>query len=119
MHRATVESPRYRQLSCYARAAYVEIGVLFFGSNNGGIQISTRQIADRLGVSKSQGIRAMAELVESGLVEVTQAASFGVKPVCATYRLVDRKCNVTGLRAGETLNQANVIHLKPRNKNTA
>ncbi len=104
VNRRTFESKAFRALSVTARAAYLELGVLFLGSNNGAISLGARRLSERLGVGRSTAARALAELVDAKIVEVSSVGSWGETPKAACYRLTDRKCDVSGMRAGQPSN---------------
>jgi hypothetical protein len=101
MTRSTFESKAFRGLSVMARAAYLEVGVLFFGSNNGDIAVPPRRLADRLGVGETAASGALRELVEAGILEITTPAS---NKLAARYRLMDRPCDMSGCQAGQKSN---------------
>ncbi|QBK30779.1 hypothetical protein [Roseitalea porphyridii] len=92
----------WRSLSPVARAAYVEFADRFNGSNNGHLAMAVRSLADAINVGKSTAERALAELLERGFIEVTQASSFNVKTRLATeYRLTAHFCNRTNQPASK------------------
>lgn len=75
--KAVIQSEAYRDLSLWARAVFVEIVAVFDGYNNGKIALSITQICERLSNSNRRAaIRAVGELVEHGLVEITIEGSW-------------------------------------------
>lgn len=92
-----LDSPAYRSLTPPVRCAYLEVAYLFNGSNNGRLAISSRRLAERLGVHKSTAGRALNVLTERGFIEVVVPSSFGCKlNRAAIYRLTAFRCDVTG-----------------------
>ena len=56
-----------------------------------------RRLADRLGIHKSSGSRALKVLVERGFLDIVVPGGFSCKVKRATeYRLTAQKCDVTG-----------------------
>jgi hypothetical protein len=91
-----LKSFAWSQLSPNAKAAYVEINVLFNGSNNGSLGVSNRWLGEKLNVSPATGWRALHELVTYGFVRVSKSSSFGLKRRAAEYRFTHMKCDTTG-----------------------
>jgi Helix-turn-helix domain len=91
-----LQTHAWRRLSPYARAAWLEIGALYVGDNNGRIAVPARWLADRLNVSKNTAMRAILELMTLGFLEKTQSSSFTQKRRAAEYRFTHLKCNRTG-----------------------
>lgn len=61
------------------------------------------------------------ELIGAGLIEQTSKATFGDDPKAACYRLLDRKCDITGMRANQPSNvvdfpQINIKRTNPKGK---
>jgi hypothetical protein len=90
------ESFAWSQLSPTARAAYVEIGLLFNGSNNGRLAMPSRQLGERLGMSYHSAQRAIGELITYGFIEKSRASSFSSKRHAAEYHFTHMKCDRTG-----------------------
>lgn len=87
----------WRQLSPYARVAWLEIGAsLYIGNNNGRLAVSHRWLADRLSASRNTAMRAIHELLTRGFLEITQASSFSQKRSAAEFRFTHLKCDRTG-----------------------
>jgi len=65
--RIMVRSPAYRDLPALARAAIIELQDVYRG---GAVHMSTRRLAERLGVDQSTAARSLTALLESGFLEV-------------------------------------------------
>jgi hypothetical protein len=106
----------FRRLSLAARVAFDELGLRYNGSNNGGIVMPSRYLGERMNVDRSTASRALKELVEAGLIDVTQPSAFTTKRLAACYRFVHLRCDVTGARGKwpkiETAKNSNVIYLE-------
>jgi hypothetical protein len=92
----------YKDLSVTAKAAWLQIGWLFNGSNNGDLCISTRKLAEALRVSRATAARAIQELTTYGFLEKTKSSSFSQKRLAAKYRLTHLSCDVTGAPPSRT-----------------
>jgi DNA-binding transcriptional regulator YhcF (GntR family) len=117
LHHVT-ESFAWSQLSPISRAAYVEIGLLFNGSNNGKLGMSSRQLGGRLKVSQQTAWRAIAQLITFGFVERSRASSFSSKRRAAEYRLTHMTCDRTGelpTNAYEKITHAGASKKEPAN----
>jgi hypothetical protein len=107
----------FRRLSLAARVAFDELGLRYNGSNNGAIVMPCRYLADRMNVSYATASRALKELVEAGLIDVTRPSAFTTRTrLAACYRFVHLRCDVTGKRGNwpkiETAKNSNVIYLE-------
>lgn len=97
LERYLLDSAAWRFLTPVARAAYVEIAMLYRGDNNGRLVMSCRMLADGLGVSKDTASRALKRLIEVGLIEPVKKGAFSLKARhAAEYRLTAFRCDVTG-----------------------
>ena len=79
--RNMMEAPAWRALSPVAQALYPWLKLEWRGpqaNNNGNIQLSVRQAAERLGVGVNTAARAFHELQAKGFIVVTQNARLGV-----------------------------------------
>lgn len=79
--RNTMEEPAWRALSPVAQALYPWLKLEWRGpqaNNNGRIQLSVRQAAERLGVGVNTAARAFHELQAKGFLVMTQHARLGV-----------------------------------------
>lgn len=76
----------WRQLSPVAMAAWLAFGWEFFGSNNGRIAMSCRQLAGKLNIGKTAAAAAIQ----------TQSGSYSGKRRTAEYRLTHLNCDRTG-----------------------
>jgi hypothetical protein len=98
-----IQTPHYlfdcfawTQLSVTARCAWHEVVRKFNGSNNGRLAVSTRDLGERLRVSKDTAGRALKELVTYGFLAIMKQSSFNIKRLATEYRLTHLKCDVTG-----------------------
>lgn len=81
MIRETMETPAWRALSPVAQALYPWLKLEWRGpksNNNGRIQLSVRQAAERLGVGINTAARAFHDLQAKGFLVVTQQARLGL-----------------------------------------
>lgn len=91
-----LETPAWRSLPVYERAAYLEIAQLYTGDNNGYLGMGVRYMAERLNVSINKAHGCIQELVARGFIEVTQASAFSRKDRTATeFRLTQFHCDRT------------------------
>jgi hypothetical protein len=89
----------WRGLSGNAVKAWLIIGLKFNGANNGTITQSSRELGERMGVSKDTAQRAVLELINAGFLRQTRASSFSMKRMAPEYRLTHLRCDVTGAAA--------------------
>jgi hypothetical protein len=89
----------WRGLSGVATKAWLTIGLMHNGSNNGKIGVSSRELGRRIGVHHSAAARAILELENAGFLRCVKASSFSQKRLCAEYRLTHLRCDVTGQAA--------------------
>lgn len=95
-----MDTPAWRDLDPVARCAYVEVRRRYYGSNNGRIGISVRDLADLLGVSKDTAARALLSLQAHGFLVPMTRGSFNRKVRHSTeYRLTEDGCDVTNTLA--------------------
>jgi hypothetical protein len=106
------DGPKYRGLSTAARAAYFEFKRIYKPLRNGSLIMSCRMMAERLNCSKTLAAKLITELVESGLVEITQQSSYGHDPKATAYRLIEELCDVTAMRPWKS-NQKRVSRCLP------
>lgn len=81
LNRSTMETPAWRALSPTAQALYPWLKLEWKGAdynNNGNIQLSVRQAAERLGVSNNTAAKAFKELQAKGFLIVRIPASLGL-----------------------------------------
>ncbi len=86
----------WRGLSGVAAKAWITIGLMHNGSNNGKIGVSSRELGKRIGVSYSTAARAILELENAGFLRCVKASDFSGKRLAAQYRLTHLRCDVTG-----------------------
>ena len=97
LERYLLRSVAWRNLKPVPRAAYIEVCFCYDGTNNGRIQMSARNLGDRLGVDKATASRALKQLETNGFIFVTRKSHFSQKlKTCSEYRLTAFKCNVSG-----------------------
>jgi hypothetical protein len=97
----SVDSGRFKKLSANAKVAYFVFKRAYNGHNNGNILMSSRMMAERLNCSHPTASRAIIELTQARIVEVTCRDEYGPEPKARTYRLLEHKCDVSGMRAGK------------------
>lgn len=91
-----VETPAWRSLPVYERAAYVEIAQLYNGSNNGYLGMGVRRLADRLNVSPNKAAWCIQTLIERGFIEVTEQSGYSRKDrKQSEFRLTQYRCDRT------------------------
>ncbi len=98
-------TPAWRGLSGNAAKAWLEINLLYNGSNNGRIAVPTRLLGKRIGLSQRGATRAILELENAGFLRCTKAGDFGRKRIAAEYRLTHLRCDVTGEQASRDFKQ--------------
>lgn len=86
----------WRGLSGTAAKAWLTIGLMHNGSNNGKIAVSSRELGERIGVHYTTAAKAIEELVNAGFLRRARASSFGLKRLAAEYRLTHLRDDVTG-----------------------
>jgi hypothetical protein len=92
-----LRSVAWRALSPVARAIYIEVLVLYNGSNNGYLALSSRDAAMRARCSKDTASRAFAELQRAGFLELSIQGAFHRKDRHASqWRVTHRLCDRTG-----------------------
>jgi hypothetical protein len=84
------------ELAPLAAKAWLTIGLMHNGSNNGKIGVSSRELGRRIGAHHSAAARAINELEEKGFVRCTKASSFSQKRRAAEYWLTHLRNDVTG-----------------------
>ena len=81
IQRSLLETEAWRQLSPTAQILYIWLRFEWKGArynNNGGIQLSYRQAAKRIGISNNTAMSAFRDLQAKGFVVVTQLGELGV-----------------------------------------
>lgn len=86
----------WSRLSPLAKVAWLEIGFIYNGSNNGRLGVSIRLLASRLSSSKSSAHRALDELIRWGFLDVVTPSEFKHKKRAAEYKLTHVNCDSTG-----------------------
>ena len=90
-----IRSPAWRRLSTTDRVVWMEAVAIYNGTNNGFLALSSRVIADRIGVVSHQTVaRSLTSLQMRGFLEITSRSSFSIKNRKASeYRLTHLACN--------------------------
>lgn len=96
IYHALLNTPAWEQMTPLGKAAFIECMRFFNGSNNGRIAISSRSLADKLGVGKSTAARAIEELLSRGFLRLSKASDFSKKRLASEYRFTHLVCNKTG-----------------------
>lgn len=86
----------WRRLSGTAVKAWLAIGLIYNGSNNGKIAVSCRGLGQRIGVGKNAAAHALLELENAGFLKCMKASSFSQKKLAAEYRLTHQRCDISG-----------------------
>ena len=96
LHRWMTNSKAWQSLNPAARAAYLEFGLIYDGTNNGYLALAVRQLGDRLGVGKDVAARALRDLQDRGFIECCEASSFNRKNRASKqWRLTEFQCDRT------------------------
>lgn len=91
-----LETPAWRTLPVYERAAYIEVAQLYNTANNGYLGMGVRRLAERLGVSVNKAHWCIQELIQRGFLEVAEPSGFSRKDRTATeFRLTQYACDRT------------------------
>jgi len=108
LERYMLNSPAWISLPPPARCAFIELGNLYDGGNNGRIALSARTLADRLAVSRATANRALTNLADRGFIEPVREGGFNIKTGMrrsTEWRLTNQRCDVTGNRPAKTFMQ--------------
>jgi hypothetical protein len=92
-------TPAWRDLSGIAAKAWLTIGLMHNGSNNGGIAVSSRELGRRIGVHYVSAARAIRELENAGFLICVKDSSFSQTKRAAEYRLTHIPDNIKGTPA--------------------
>lgn len=82
LERSFLETPAWRALSCSAMAIYPFVKLEWNGpkfNNNGKIQLSTRQAAEKAGIGVNAAMRAFHDLQAKGFLVITQMGALGIE----------------------------------------
>jgi hypothetical protein len=96
----TVDSDRFKKLSPYAKAAYYAFKRAYNGRNNGNLVMSSCMMAEKINCGSYKAAKAIIELINARIIEITCRACRGDNPKATEYRLLEHKCDITGMRAG-------------------
>lgn len=109
-----LETPAWRSLPVYERAAFIEVAQLYDGANNGYLDMGVRRLAERLGISENKANWSLQELVRRGFLEVAEASAFNRKDRKATaFRLTFKPCD----RTKQPPSRACLLWTPPANEN--
>ena len=78
-YRWETDSPAYRSLSPPARCLLHELKALYNGRNNGGLFMSVREAARRVGIGKTLAAKCFRELIDRGFIKIARQGAFNVK----------------------------------------
>jgi hypothetical protein len=112
VHEYIMRCYAWKRLSPIARCAWLEINLIYNGSNNGRIGVSARQLAERLDVGKTAAANAIIDLMKWGFLDCVKASDFSRKKEASEYRLTHLPCDVAGEIASKRflrIGKANVI----------
>lgn len=87
-----VTSPAFRSLKGGTLKVYIELSDRYNGSNNGELQLSCREAAKRLHISKSTVSRAFRELTQKGFIRCTLRGNWYEK-IASTWALTNKPDN--------------------------
>ncbi|PWB81852.1 MAG: hypothetical protein C3F11_13985 [Methylocystaceae bacterium] len=90
------QTAAWRGLSGTAVKAWVDINLVYNGSNNGALGISSRALGERIGVHFTTAAAALLELENAGFLRRTKASSYSQKRLAAEYRLTHKRDDRTG-----------------------
>ncbi|RAI01015.1 hypothetical protein DLJ53_17480 [Acuticoccus sediminis] len=108
MIRHTMEEPAWRALSPTAQALYPWLKLEWRGAqanNNGKIRLSTRQAADRIGVTPDTAARAFHDLQAKGFIVQTEHARLGIDGAACSpaYEITELKLPASDKQDGRKL----------------
>lgn len=113
IHRWMTDSPAYRSLSSVARAALIEFGLAYDGTNNGYIAMAVRTLGDRLDVGRNVAQRAISELEDRGFLRCTEDSAFTRKNrIARQWRLTEHPCDRTNQPATKDFMKWRLENLK-------
>jgi biotin operon repressor len=101
LERYLIASPAWQSLSPVGRCAFLELLLIYNGSNNGRIALSARTLAKRLRISRATATRAIEQLEDRGFIETTRRGGFNLKTGvrrATEWRLTMYTCNIAGER---------------------
>jgi hypothetical protein len=109
LHEYIARSYAWSRLPPLAKCAWLEIGFIYNGSNNGKLGVSSRALGEALGVTHPAAAKAIRDLIQWGFLEQRKSSSFSQKRLAAEYQLTHLRCDVTGeqptkrfMKIGET-----------------
>lgn len=96
IYRWVMNSEAWKDLSPQSRSMYLELKLLYNGTNNGRIGFGAREAATCIGMSTSSANRFLNELESHGFIARETASSFGQKRLTIEWRLTESRNDVTG-----------------------
>lgn len=112
-----MQTKAWQSLDSSARAVYLELAMIYTGTNNGRIGLSVRQAAQAIQVSPATAARALSVLQERGFIVATAKGRFDRQRHATEWRLTEFKCDLTGQPASrdfEDWTTADILSLRPR-----
>ena len=97
-----LKSRAWRSLKPVDRVLYLEVAMLYNGSNNGRLALSTRDAAERCNAHRDTIGLSFRRLEGAGFIECATPGGFSRKTRHATeWRITIHMCNVTGALASK------------------
>ena len=118
---SVLRSQAWQSLDGNARAIYIDLAMLYRGTNNGQIGFSTRQAAWAVQVSPATAARAMIQLQDRGFIVAVTKGNFTRKRQATRWRLTEFDCDVTGQPASRDFaawGSADILSLHPRRESS-
>lgn len=114
-----MKSPAWRSLKPVDRVLYLEVAMLYNGSNNGRLALSTRDAAERCNAHRDTIGLAFRRLEAAGFIECATPGGFSRKTRHATeWRLTIEVCNLTGALASKAFMYWRGVTLESGHSNT-
>ena len=96
LHHFMMRTAAWQSLPPPDRAIYLEIAMLFDGTNNGRLALGVRRAAELVNVNKDTAARCFQRLQDRGFIECAQPGGFTMKLRHATeWRLTQHRCDRT------------------------
>ena len=91
-----MKTPAWRSLKPSERALYLEVAMVYNGSNNGFLALSCRDAGSRCHINKDTAAAHFKTLEDRGLIECATPGGFSRKtPHASEWRLTEWKCDRT------------------------
>jgi hypothetical protein len=94
-----LDSHAWHTLSPRAQLAYLQVGRLYDGSNNGRLAMSARRLASLIPCNKDTAAKVLREIEDAGFIDTIKIGKFTRKQGerrASEYRLTCFRCDVTG-----------------------